>query len=100
MLGLCESRAAWVAERRVGGEQRMRERKAGGAQREEGQKIWFVRKKELVRAHGQEGLCAYLSGVYAHCISERDDGFVEIARQEVLSAKLEYLKDKKKQDSL
>jgi len=42
----------------------MRERKAGGAQREEGQKIWFVRKKELVRAHGQEGLCACLSSAY------------------------------------
>ena len=72
MLGLCESRAARVAERRVGGEQMMRERKAGGKKREEGQKILFVREKELVRAHEQESLrvCLYcLSGACAHWIS-------------------------------
>ena len=82
MLGLCESRAAWVAERRVGGEQMTRERKAGGKKREEGQKILFVREKELVRVHEQESLCACLyclSGAYSHWIFQRDDGCVEIA---------------------
>jgi len=65
----------------------MRERKVGGKKREEGQKILFVREKELMRVHEQEGLCACLcglSGAYAHWMSERDDGCVEIASQEVL----------------
>ena len=60
MLGLCESRATWVVDRRVGGEQRMRERKARGTKREEGHKIWFVRKKMLVRGWAEGFVCVFV----------------------------------------